>query len=112
MKLVVIESPYAGDTAKNILYAQLCCIDSLDRGEYPYASHLFYPQIISDEDPLLRELGMEAGFAWGFHADMIAVYTDLGVSPGMEHGIVRAAMRKTPIVCRVLPDHLLERLNE
>ena len=39
-KLVYLESPYAGDVEKNIKYAILCMKDSLDRGEYPFASHM------------------------------------------------------------------------
>ena len=53
-KLVYLESPYAGDVEKNIKYARLCMKDSLDRGEYPFASHLLYTQenILNDNDPI------------------------------------------------------------
>jgi hypothetical protein len=40
--------------------------------------------------PAARHLGIEAGLAWGRVADLTAVYTDLGISPGMKEGIVRA----------------------
>ena len=55
-KLVYLESPYAGDVEKNIKYARLCMKDSLDRGEYPFASHLLYTQenILNDNDPVER----------------------------------------------------------
>ena len=50
MKLVIIESPYAGDIEKNVAYARDCVRDSLMRGEAPYASHLLYtqPNILDD----------------------------------------------------------------
>lgn len=94
-KLVVIESPFAGGVEKNIKYARACMRDSLMRGEYPLASHLLYAQsgILDDNDPKERKLGIEAGFGWGEYADLVVVYTDLGVSEGMKMGIERA--RKT-----------------
>ena len=92
MKLVIIESPYAGDIKKNIKYAKACIRDSLFRGEAPFASHLFYTQegILRDEYPEDRKLGMEAGFSWGAKADLVAVYFDNGISSGMRAGIERA----------------------
>ena len=89
MKLIIIESPYAGDTDKNIDYARKCMADSLQRGEAPFASHLLYTQdgVLNDSIPSERLLGIKAGLAWGAFADVTAVYTDLGISSGMEYGI-------------------------
>ena len=39
MKLVIVESPFAGDTERNIRYARACLADCLRRGEAPFASH-------------------------------------------------------------------------
>lgn len=64
--------------------------DSLDRGEAPFASHLLYPQVLDDGNSRERMQGMSAGFVWGQHAELVAVYCDLGVSEGMRVGI-RAA---------------------
>ena len=63
MKLVVIESPYAGQIARNVEYARACMADSLRRGEAPIASHLLYtqPGILRDEVEGERELGINAG---------------------------------------------------
>jgi hypothetical protein len=83
--LVVIESPYAGDVRRNIEYARLCMRDSLLRGEIPIASHLLYTQsgILDDDNPVERNMGINAGFEWGKHADFICFYTDLDWSRGM-----------------------------
>lgn len=85
MKLVVIESPYAGDVARNETYARMCLADSLARGEAPIASHLLYtqPGVLNDLVPGERRLGIDAGLAWGAKADIAVFYLDLGVSPGM-----------------------------
>lgn len=92
MKLVIIESPYAGDVDANIEYARRCVRDSLRRGEAPIASHLLYtqPSILVDEIPEERKLGMDAGLAWLAAAHMTAVYHDRGISSGMQYGIDKA----------------------
>lgn len=95
MRLVVVESPFAGKTAgeaeRNRRYLKAAMLDSLSRGEAPYASHALYTQFLDDNKPEERKLGMEAGFAWGAKAAMVVVYADLGISPGMQVGIDRAA---------------------
>lgn len=92
MHLVLIESPFAGDVEANIRYARACMRDSLMRGESPFAMHLLYPQdgILNDDIPEERNLGIEAGLAWGKYASKTVVYTNLGVTKGMEIGIQRA----------------------
>ena len=81
-KLVIIESPYAGDVEKNVKYARLCMKDSINRGEYPFASHLLYTQenILNDNDPVERTLGIVAGFAFAKLCDKTVIYADLGIS--------------------------------
>jgi len=36
VRRVIVESPYAGDVARNVEYARACVRDSLQRGEAPY----------------------------------------------------------------------------
>ena len=95
-QLVLLESPYAGKTKKeidhNVKYAQLCMKDCFNRGEYPFASHLLYTQsyILDDNIPEERQKGIQAGLAWGRHASKTVVYCDYGISKGMMEGIKRA----------------------
>jgi hypothetical protein len=105
MKRVIIESPYSSGTdpslplvvARNVRYVRACLRDCLLRGEAPFASHAIYTLegVLDDHDPQQRRLGMEAGFAWAKGTDrtaaaiFIAVYTDLGVSSGMQSGLER-----------------------
>lgn len=104
MKLVVIESPYAGDVEANLAYAKACVKDCLAREESPYASHLFFtqPGVLDDDNPEERKLGIESGFAWGNKADIVAVYVDRGVSRGMQQGVVRALAANQSIEFRSL----------
>ena len=104
MKLVIIESPYAGDVEANVAYARRCVRDSLLRCEAPLASHLLYTQdgILSDDIPNERQQGIAAGLAWGMVAQLTAVYTDRGISDGMKQGIAAAEALGRPIEYRKL----------
>ena len=88
MKLVIIESPYAGDVVRNIVYARACVCDALFRNEAPFLSHLLYTQdgILRDRNSTERTHGINAGFAWGEKAELRAFYIDYGMSSGMVLG--------------------------
>jgi len=94
MKRVVIESPYAGKSANDILineaYGDLCMRDCLlNHNESPYASHLLYTRkfVLRDSIPEERKLGIEAGFLWRDVAEKTVFYIDLGMTIGMKQGI-------------------------
>lgn len=90
MRLIVIESPFAGDVALNTRYARACLLDSLHRGEAPIASHLLHTQVLDDSAPLDRRAGIKAGLAWHRVADAVVFYTDLGMSLGMRDALESA----------------------
>lgn len=106
MRRVILESPYAGFTDAernaNVEYARDALLDSLGRGEAPIASHLLYTQVLSDEVPDQRKLGIEAGLAWSEYADATVAYIDLGLSAGMMHGINDAVKHDRPVEFRKL----------
>jgi hypothetical protein len=104
MRLVLVESPYAGNVDQNLAYARACMADCLRRGEAPFASHLLYtqPGILDDTIPEERRLGMVAGFLWGSMAEATVVYIDLGVSGGMKDGIIQADKANRPCEFRTL----------
>ena len=106
MRLVIIESPFAGDVEANTLYARQCVRDSLLRGEAPIASHLLYtqPGILDDEVPAERAQGIDAGLAWRAVAEASVVYTDRGISTGMAYGIAAAEAAGVPVEYRTLTD--------
>ena len=113
-KLVILESPYAGTSRfklvrlfqrwLNIRYARACLRDSVMQGESPIASHLTYtqPGVLNDDNPIERAMGIEAGLAWRGVAEATVVYTDRGVSDGMEYGIKAATEAGIPIIYRYL----------
>lgn len=118
MKLVIIESPFAATTmeqaARHIAYARAALRDSLMRGEAPFASHLLYtqPGVLDDSNEAERGIGINAGLEWGPMADLVAVYEDLGVSPGMWLGIGTARDRGMLVEHRRLDPAKLEAVME
>lgn len=101
-----IESPLAATLPagfrRHVRYAQLCMLDSLKRGEAPYASHLLYPQVFDDLDEDQRRIGMLAGHEWLKQADLVALYIDLGVSRGMSMAEALAIKLGKPTTTRRL----------
>ena len=113
-RLVVIESPLAGNVALNVAYAKAAMMDCFDRGEAPFASHLLYaqPGLLDDADPIERGRGIMAGIAWGEWANRCAVYTDLGISSGMGLGIANAEANGIPVEYRTLGEAAVRDLME
>lgn len=108
MRKVILESPYGAADQRvkldNIDYARRCMRDCLLRAESPFAAHLLYTQtgVLDDDKPDERRAGMTAGFAWFDGVDAIVVYTDRGISPGMEKGIEVAKNLRIPVEYRRL----------
>jgi len=100
MTTVILESPYAGNPQLHVRYARAAMRDSLMRGEAPMVSHLLYTQVLDDECVSDRAMGIAAGLAW--KADKTVVYTDCGISRGMEYGILVAQMAGRPIEYRTV----------
>jgi hypothetical protein len=101
---VILETPYRGDIDVNISFARACLRDCLLRGESPIASHLLYTQegVLDDNDADQRRLGIKAGLAWVHVADATVVYTDLGITEGMQQGIDFALDAGREVIMRTL----------
>ncbi len=107
MRIVIVESPYAGDVGRNVAYARAALRDCLLRGEAPFASHLLYtqPGVLDDGKPEERQLGIAAGLALAEAASgaQTVAYTDLGISAGMSWGIANAEANGRHVEYRSLP---------
>lgn len=104
MKLVILESPYAGNVARNLAYGDRCLRDSLMKGEAPIASHMLYTRdgVLDDTKPDERAMGIAAGLEWDRKADMTVVYDDYGLSAGMLQGIAAATRVGRPVEYRTI----------
>jgi len=91
-RFVYILSPWRADDSIdqsiNKVYALCCLKDSIDRGETPIAVHLLYPQVLDEESD--RGTGISLGFNWIARVDYCVVYTNRGVSEGMNSEIEKA----------------------
>lgn len=85
---VYVASRYAGNVEANVKAATRYCRLVIDRGYMPIASHLLYPQILRDDDPAERELGMLFGLALLRDCDEVWVFGE--VSPGVAREIEEA----------------------
>lgn len=106
-RLVILESPYAGDVEANVAYARACLRDSLLRGEAPIASHLLYtqPGVLNDLIPQERQQGIDAALAWRSVAHATVVYIDRGITKGMQYGIDAANADGIPVEMRRLANN-------
>lgn len=111
-RFVQFESPFGAPDAegivRNVTYALIGMRDSLQRGEAPFASHLLYTQMLDDELPDERTMGIVAGLRIGEHAEATVVYEDLGISRGMQMGIDHALDLGRPIEYRRLSSSLTD----
>lgn len=114
MKLVVLESPFAGKSKLapvaalqrwlNRRYARRALRDCVLRGESPIASHMLLtqPGVLRDEDPLERAAGIACGHEWMRVADAVVFYIDKGMSGGMTAGLRAAKAEGLPVEFRRL----------
>lgn len=84
---VIIESPYPVDGYMGEDYAKDCLFDSIMRGEAPISIPQLYSDILNPRIDYEREWCKRAGEAILRRADLVAVYTDRGISMPMRMGI-------------------------
>lgn len=110
-ELVIVESPLSGATdeevALNLRFARACALLLVRAGYAPFASHLLYTQFLSDSDPNDRRAGIECGLSWAGHEAVrkTFVFTDLGITDGMQQGIHHASRHGREVIFRKLADH-------
>ena len=95
MKRVFVCSAYRGDVTANVEVARAACREVLRQGDAPFAPHLLYPDVLDDDVPAERTLGMEAGRRW-----LAASHEVLVVGPvtaGMREEIATAEALGIPV---------------
>ena len=92
---VYVASKYAGDVDTNVKAAISYCRKVISEGYMPVASHLLYPQMLDDNVPYERELGMLFGLSLLQICDEVWVFGE--VSVGVESEINEAKKFKKKI---------------
>jgi hypothetical protein len=104
-RMVNIESPFAanetGTLAQHKAYLQCCILDSILRGEIPYASHQMYTEALVDRDPIDRDIGLGVGDR-ARDLCRTVLYSDFGMSPGMGRAVEILTNRKEYYAVRFL----------
>lgn len=106
--IVVVESPFGSKDEwvreVNKAYCRAALRWCLLNGIVPLASHLLYTQMLDDQIPEERTLGIEAGLTVNkAGAKATLVFVDRGVSGGMELGIKRSLEEGRPVHALNLP---------
>lgn len=89
---IYVASKYAGDVEANVAAAISYCRRVIEEGYMPIASHLLYPQMLNDNNPDERELGLLFGLSLLRMCDEVWVFGT--VSPGVEREIEEARRLK------------------
>ncbi len=120
-KKVFICSPYhpEGDTEEeieanleaNIRLARFAAYCVIKRGGIPYAPHLYFPEILDEDDPEERDKGIALGLKWLSECDEIWV-VGRKISPGMRREIKAAHELKIPMKHILKGDNARDRLIE
>lgn len=99
-RLVILESPFAGDVEANLAYARKMKRWCVLRGMSPIASHtnLTQPGVLDDNDPEERALGIAAGLAWRRVADLTVFASGRGWSRGMRAALESAVAEGRPYI--------------
>ena len=92
---IYVASRYAGDVEKNTAFAVNCCRRVIDEGCMPIASHLLYPQMLDDNNPDEREMGLMFDLALLAVCDEVWVFGE--VSAGVAREVAEAKRLKKRI---------------
>ena len=106
MKKVYICSPYRptgqnpeAERKRNVEKAQTACRLAIDAGYLPLAPHLYFTQMLNDDELFERFLGMAYGSLWLDEADeMWVIGTEL--SDGMKQELEYARKKNSPVTMK------------
>lgn len=99
---IYICSRYAADTEeqvqRNVAIAKDYCRMVADRGDFPIAPHLYFPQFLNDAIREERSAGLRMGMEALRHADHVLAIIENGViSSGMDQEMREAARLGIPV---------------
>ena len=96
MKLIYVASPYAGYIERNTEFAREACQFEKNEGHAFFAPHLLYPQVLHEDDPADRRLGLAMGKEMLSKCDELWAFGDF-ISPGMAGEVELAEQRGIPV---------------
>lgn len=105
-KAAVIITPFAAEDYSKAAavkrYGDRCIKDSVQRGESPVASHLFYYDVLNVKNPIERDIGLLSQLTWIPKCDIVVVYVDFGITPAMRVAINVAQLKSKKLEFRTI----------
>ena len=92
MKTAYICSPYSGDIKRNKAYARELTLQAIKDGYAPITPHLYITEVLNDNEPLARDLGLKIAINLLQKCDVIYIGRKFGLSQGMKAEIAIAWM--------------------
>lgn len=87
-KTAILVTPFMSEdpamASRAYRYAMRAVQDSIRRGEAPMATHAFFYESLSYKNPVERDIGLQCQLSWLKRAELVVVYTDGGITPGMQ----------------------------
>ena len=96
-KKIYVASKYAGNVDANVKAAVSYCKYVISKNCIPIASHLLYPQMLDDNDPNERELGLMFGLSLLAICDEVWCFGEISESEGVQQEIVEARKQGIPV---------------
>ncbi len=96
MKTVYLASPFRGDYKRNQKFARKALRYAILQNTIPLAPHLLYPQVLDDNSPRERKLGLRLGLALIPLCDEVWVMGST-ITEGMRGEITTAKDLRIPI---------------
>nr|WP_319488604.1 DUF4406 domain-containing protein [uncultured Caproiciproducens sp.] len=96
LKLIYMCSPYKGNKKANIAAARQYCFNAIANGYIPIAPHVMFYDILDDDDPGQRAVGMKMGIELLRFCSEVWVFGSR-ISDGMLKEIVLAQTLKIPV---------------
>lgn len=95
MKTIYVASPYAGDIKKNTEFAKNACRFVIEQRHVFFCPHLLYPNILDENNPKERKLGMDMGLVMLTTCDELWCFGN-HISLGMMAEVEEAHKRNIP----------------
>jgi len=105
MRTVMVISPFRASANRtrqqHLSHAKKLCELACRAGYAPFASHVFYPQFLNEDDEKDRHLGLDCEKVWIAACNELWVWDAWGVSDGMKSAILFAKSRAVEVLFRL-----------
>lgn len=89
-QLAFVCSPYRGDKERNMTYVRELLTYAINAGYVPIAPHLLYTQVLNDDVPEERKIGINLCEELIRKSDIVIIGKKYGLSLGMKREIILA----------------------